>query len=57
MTCEGVELQLLHSLSGHYIGVNGQLRAPAALPMEKRLRYPLDERVGGPQSRFGRCRE
>jgi hypothetical protein len=33
--------------------VNGQLHAPAALPPWKSPRYPLDRRLGGPQSRFG----
>jgi hypothetical protein len=36
--------------------VSGQLQAPAALlPWENRPRYPLDMRLGGPQSRSGRC--
>jgi hypothetical protein len=34
--------------------VNGQLHAPAALPQGKSLWYPLDRRLGGPQSRSGR---
>jgi hypothetical protein len=34
--------------------VSGQLRAPAALPQEKIPSYPLDRRLGGPQSRYGR---
>jgi hypothetical protein len=34
--------------------MSGQLHAPAALPPEKDPRYPLDRRVGGPQSRSGR---
>jgi hypothetical protein len=34
--------------------VSGQLHAPAALPPGKELRYPLDRRLGGPQSRSGR---
>jgi hypothetical protein len=33
--------------------VSGQLHAPAALPQEKRPRYPLDRMLGGPQSRSG----
>jgi hypothetical protein len=33
----------------HLLEVSGQLHAPAALP-----RYPLDRRLGGPQSRCGR---
>jgi hypothetical protein len=31
--------------------VSGQLRAPAALPQGRRPWYPLDRRLGGPQSR------
>jgi hypothetical protein len=35
--------------------VSGQLNAPAALPPGKvPPRYPLDRRLGGPQSRSGR---
>jgi hypothetical protein len=30
-TCEGVEVYLLHSYPVHQMGVNGQVRAPAAL--------------------------
>jgi hypothetical protein len=37
--------------------VNGQLHAPAALPPEKYLRYRLDRRLGGPQSRSERYGE
>jgi hypothetical protein len=37
------------------MGVNGQRHAPAALyPRGKKPRYPLDRRLGGPQSRSGR---
>jgi hypothetical protein len=37
------------------MGVSGQRHAPAALhPREKDPRYPLDRRLGGPQSRSGR---
>jgi hypothetical protein len=32
----------------------GQLHAPVALPTGKNLWYPLDRRLGGPQSRSGR---
>jgi hypothetical protein len=36
--------------------VSGQLQALAALPLgETASRYPLDRRMGGPQSRSGRC--
>jgi hypothetical protein len=34
--------------------VSGQLHAPAALPQGKSPWYPLDRRLGGPQSRSGR---
>jgi hypothetical protein len=37
------------------MGVSGQRHAPAALyPRGKNPRYPLDRRLGGPQSRSGR---
>jgi hypothetical protein len=39
------------------MGVGGQLHAPAALPPEKRPRYPLYRRLGGPQGRSGRMRK
>jgi hypothetical protein len=32
----------------------GQLHIPAALPPGKELPYPLNKRLGGPQSRYGR---
>jgi hypothetical protein len=35
----------------------GQLHAPAALPPGKKPRYPLDRRLGGPQSRSERREE
>jgi hypothetical protein len=34
--------------------VSGQLHFPAALPQGKTPWYPLDRRLGGPQSRSGR---
>jgi hypothetical protein len=34
--------------------VSGQLHAPVALPQGKSPWYPLDRRLGGPQSRSGR---
>jgi hypothetical protein len=34
--------------------MSGQLHAPAALARRKSPRYPLDRRLGGPQSRSGR---
>jgi hypothetical protein len=37
--------------------VSGQLYAPAALPPGKIPRYPLDRRLGGPQSGYGRGSE
>jgi hypothetical protein len=37
--------------------MNGQLHAPAALPPGKEHRYPLDRRLGGPQSRSGHSGE
>jgi hypothetical protein len=39
------------------MGVSGQLHALADLPQGKSPRYPLDRRLGGPQSRYGRCGE
>jgi hypothetical protein len=35
----------------HYVEVSHQLHAPAALPPGKSPLYPLDRRLGGPQSR------
>jgi hypothetical protein len=44
-----------HSQPRHRMGVSGQRHALAALyPREKDPRYPLDRRLGGPQSRSGR---
>jgi hypothetical protein len=37
----------------HYMEVSGQLHAPAALPPGKSPWYPLDRRLGGPQSHSG----
>jgi hypothetical protein len=37
--------------------VSGQLHVSAALPPEKDPQYPSDRKLGGPQSRSGRCRE
>jgi hypothetical protein len=34
--------------------VSGQLHAMAALPPAKELWYPLDRKLGGPQSQSGR---
>jgi hypothetical protein len=48
----GVEVQLNEFLVS---ALNvGQLHAPAALPPGKELLVPLDRRLGGPQSRYGR---
>jgi hypothetical protein len=41
----------------HKLEVSRQLHAPAALPPGKGPRYPLDRRLGGPQSRSGRFGE
>jgi hypothetical protein len=38
----------------HYLEVRGQLHVPAALPRGKSPRYPLDRRLGGPQSQSRR---
>jgi hypothetical protein len=38
------------------MGLGGQCHAPAALPPGK-TRYPLNRRLGGPQSRSGRMRK
>jgi hypothetical protein len=37
--------------------VNGQLLRPGCFISEKSPWYPLDRRLGGPQSRSGRCGE
>jgi hypothetical protein len=37
--------------------VSGQLHAPAGLPQGKSPLHLLDRRLGGPQSRSGRCGE
>jgi hypothetical protein len=37
----------------HYMEVGGQLHAPAAYSHGKSPCYPLDRRLGGPQSRSG----
>jgi hypothetical protein len=51
---KGGELLLILNL-GHLMGVSGQRHAPVALyPLGKDPRYPLDRRLGGPQSRSGR---
>jgi hypothetical protein len=44
-----------HSRPWHKIGVSGQCHAPAALyPWGKDPWYPLDRRLDGPQSWYGR---
>jgi hypothetical protein len=37
--------------------MNDALHVPADLYRGKSPRYPLDRRLGGPQSRYGRCGE
>jgi hypothetical protein len=37
--------------------VSGQFDAPDALHQGKSVRYTLDMRLGGPQSRYERCGE
>jgi hypothetical protein len=37
--------------------VSVQLHAPAALPAGNSHQYPLHRRLGGPQTRAGRCEE
>jgi hypothetical protein len=47
----GVDVQIHIFLTSE---VSGPLHAPDALPGGKSPRYPLDRRLGGPQSRSGR---
>jgi hypothetical protein len=47
----------MHLLPCHWMEVNGQLRAPALYSRGKILRYPLDRRMGGPQSQSERTGE
>jgi hypothetical protein len=48
-------IALTHTQPRHQMGVSGQRHAPAALYFRgKNPRYPLDRRLGGPQSRSGR---
>jgi hypothetical protein len=35
------------------MGMDGQCRAPTALPLDKETRYPLYRRLGGPQGQVG----
>jgi hypothetical protein len=52
-----MEVQLHVFLTSALAGVDGvivQLHAPAALSLGRSLRYSLDKRLGGPQSRSGR---
>jgi hypothetical protein len=46
----------MHSYARYRMKVSGQRHAPVALSSEKRPPppYPLDKRLGGPQSRSGR---
>jgi hypothetical protein len=41
----------------HELDVSGELHAPAAWPQGNSPWYPLDRRLGGPQSRSGRRAE
>jgi hypothetical protein len=41
------------SLPRHWLEVSGQLQARPLYPRGKRPRYPLDRRLGGPQSQSG----
>jgi hypothetical protein len=43
-----------HSRPRHWMEVSGLLHAPATLSLGKSPWYPLDRRLGGPQSRSGR---
>jgi len=50
----GEEVSSYSFLTSALDGVSGQRHAPAALyPRGKDPRYPLDRRLGGPQSRSG----
>jgi hypothetical protein len=42
-----------HSWPQHNMEMGGQLHVPAGLPQGKSPCYPLDRRLGGPQSRSG----
>jgi hypothetical protein len=35
--------------------LSGQLHAPATVPLKKEPQYPLDRRLGGPQSQSAHC--
>jgi hypothetical protein len=51
----GGEYSFYSFLTSALDGVSGQRHAPAALyPREKDPRYPLDRKLGGPESRSGR---
>jgi hypothetical protein len=52
-----VEVQFHHSLSRHYMELNGQLDAPAPLSQNKEPANPLDRMQSGPQCRSGRFGE
>jgi hypothetical protein len=41
----------------HWLEVSGEHHALAALPPGKGPRYPLNERLGGPYNRSGRCED
>lgn len=54
---EGVELYHHISWLRQQMKVKGQPHAQVALPKGKISRYPLNGRLGGPQSQPGRCGE
>jgi hypothetical protein len=43
----------MHSLTSALDGGEWSASTPAALPPGKEPQYPLDRRLGGPQSHFG----
>jgi hypothetical protein len=56
-TCGGVKVWLQHSWPRHYMEVSGQLHSSAALLPGKEPPYPLDRRLRGLQSLYGRYGE
>jgi len=52
-----VEIQLHVVLILNFMEMSGQIHAPAALLPRKEPPYPLDRRLGGPQSRYERGAE
>jgi hypothetical protein len=49
----GIAPRILNLGTRWRMEVGGELHAPTALSPEKKLLYPLDRRLGGPQSRSG----